>query len=163
MQRFFKWLKHKSEPYQKLQSRLTFDELKQVEETILMYEQKRAFQEEIDTLNMPQSEDEGSKQKWKTVKKSSKIYKLDPKIEDGLVQVGGRLSRSSLPLQAKHPVILPKTSHMTMLIPREIHEISGHSGRNHMMSVLEQKYWNPGASSMIRSMVGKCVEGRETR
>ena len=109
------------------------------------------------------SGDDAGKQKWKTVKKCSKIYKLDPRMEDGLLRVGGRLSRSSLPQEAKHPVILPKDSHVTRLILRELHEMSGHSGRNHVMSRLHQKYWITGAISLIRSLVGKCVTCRRQR
>ena len=163
IQRFIKWLKCKSDPPETLKSRLTLDEMKEAEDKILSYEQKKAFQDEIDALNMTQSGDDAGKQKWKTVKKSSKIYKLDPRMEDGLLRVGGRLSRSSLPLEAKHPVILPKDSHVTRLILRELHEMSGHSGRNHVMSRLHQKYWITGASSLIRSLVGKCVTCRRQR
>nr|XP_054760217.1 uncharacterized protein LOC129266391 [Lytechinus pictus] len=137
--------------------------MREAEKKILSYEQKRAFPEEINALNTAQSDDGGANQKWKTVKKNSKIYKLDPKMDDGLLRVGGRLSRSSLPHEAKHPVILPKDSHVTMLILRKIHEVSGHSGRNHMISILHQKYWITGASSLIRSMVGKCVMCKRQR
>nr|XP_054769202.1 uncharacterized protein LOC129276822 [Lytechinus pictus] len=50
-----------------------------------------------------------------------------------------------------------------MLILRKIHEVSGHSGRNHMISILHRKYWITGASSLIRSMVGKCVMCKRQR
>ena len=138
---------------------MSLDEMNEADDKILSYDQKNAFQ----ALNLTQSDDDSGKQKWKTVKKSSKIYKLDPRMEDGLLRVGGRLSRSSLPLEAKHPVILPKDSHVTRLILRERHEMSGHSGRNHMMSRLHQKYWITGASSLIRRLVGKCVTCRRQR
>ncbi|XP_063955063.1 uncharacterized protein LOC135153986 [Lytechinus pictus] len=163
IRRFFVWLKHKSDPPETLKARLTLDEMREAEKKILSYEQKRAFPEEINALNTAQSDDGGANQKWKTVKKNSKIYKLDPKMDDGLLRVGGRLSRSSLPHEANHPVILPKDSHVTMLILRKIHEVSGHSGRNHMISILHQKYWITGASSLIRNMVGKCVMCKRQR
>lgn len=36
----------------------------------------------------------------------SPIYKLDPIFEDGMLSVGGRLHRSVMPEESKHPVIL---------------------------------------------------------
>eukprot|EP00057_Strongylocentrotus_purpuratus_P015297 XP_011669771.1 PREDICTED: uncharacterized protein LOC580205 [Strongylocentrotus purpuratus] len=75
------------------------------------------------------------------VTKTSQLYKLDPKIDEGLVRVGGRLERSALPLEAKHPVVLPKGSHVSDLILRDVHVKAGHSGRNYVLSVLREKYW----------------------
>ncbi|XP_063971206.1 uncharacterized protein LOC135157932 [Lytechinus pictus] len=80
-----------------------------------------------------------------------------------LIRVGGRLSRSALPLEAKHPIVLPKESPVSLLILREIHEKCGHSGRNYILSTLREKYWLPGAGAKIRRMIGKCVSCRRHR
>lgn len=40
------------------------------------------------------------------VSRLSPIYKLDPIFEDGMLSVGGRLHRSVMPEESKHPVIL---------------------------------------------------------
>ena len=112
------------------------------EKKILQHEQSQFYGEEIATLT---GSDDG-------VKKSSHIYKLDPKMEGGLIRVGGRLSRSALPQEAKHPIVLPKASRVSDLILREIHEKAGHSGRNYMLSVLREKYWLPSAGTAIRKM-----------
>ena len=76
------------------------------EKKILQHEQSQFYGEEIATLT---GSDDG-------VKKSSHIYKLDPKMEGGMIRVGGRLSRSALPQEAKHPIVLPKASRVSDLI-----------------------------------------------
>jgi hypothetical protein len=44
------------------------------------------------------------------IKRNSKLSKLDPFIEDGILRVGGRLDRALISYDAKHPIILPKDS-----------------------------------------------------
>lgn len=48
-----------------------------------------------------------------TVSKSSQLWRLSPFMDsDGILRVGGSLHLSSLPYDAKHPVILPKKNHI---------------------------------------------------
>ena len=57
--------------------------------------------------------------------------KLDPFIDlVGLLRVGSRIRRASLPYDVKHPVNIPKSSHITELIIRHFHyKIVHHQGR----------------------------------
>lgn len=96
-------------------------------------------------------------QRGQYVKKSSSLYKLNPVLHDGIIRVGGRLSRAIMPEESKQPAILHKGLHITTLIIREIHENLGHSGRNHVLSKLQPKYWIPGATSAIRRILSKCL------
>lgn len=57
-------------------------------------------------------------------------------------------------------MIVPKNSHISDLILCHIHQEVGHSGRNHMLSKLRQKYWIPGATVSIRKTVSRCVTFR---
>ncbi|XDV20313.1 hypothetical protein PO909_025662 [Leuciscus waleckii] len=113
---------------------LTVENLKEAELEIIRFCQRRKYSEEISVLR-----------KGEDVKMSSHIYKLKPKLQEGILRVGGRLSRSAMPEEVKHPAILPKDFHKTELILRDIHECVGHSGRNHVLSKLRLKYWVPGA------------------
>lgn len=56
------------------------------------------------------------------MKKESRIYKLDPTLENGLLSVGGRLSKAAMPKDTKHPVTLSKDQHVSSLIVKHIHE-----------------------------------------
>lgn len=67
------------------------------------------------------------------VKKSSTIYKLDTIPEEGLLRVGGRLNKATMPEDLKHPLILSKDQHISNHILRHFHEELGHGGRNHVL------------------------------
>ena len=45
------------------------------------------------------------------------MYKLDPYLDyEGLLRVGGRIRMAALPIDPKHPILLPKECHLTQLI-----------------------------------------------
>lgn len=79
-------------------SSLTPEHLEEAERAIIKFVQKQRFSSEIASL----------KQHPSTVSKDSPLYRLDPFMEDGILRVGGRLSKSALPLEVKHPLILSK-------------------------------------------------------
>ncbi|VDI74707.1 Hypothetical predicted protein [Mytilus galloprovincialis] len=103
--------------------RISLQELKDAEHSILVYVQRQEFTDEINTLS-------GNK----TVKATSNIRKLDPVLDGDLLRVGGRLIESKMPEKYKHPIILPKGHHISELILRQIHMDLQHSGRNHFAS-----------------------------
>ena len=48
------------------------------------------------------------------VNRSSSLFKLDPFLDsNGVLRVGGRLSRSKVTSNKVHPVVLPKTINIT--------------------------------------------------
>ncbi|XP_064082740.1 uncharacterized protein LOC135198761 [Macrobrachium nipponense] len=124
------------------------------ERAIIMYVQREAFGDEVKALSRELS-----------VGKSSPIYKLDPFLdsEDGLLKVGGRIRRSDIPQSAKHPILLPKKHHVTTLLIRHEHELLAHSGRNHVLSNLRQKYWIINANATVRNVLFHCVTCRKLK
>ena len=56
------------------------------------------------------------KSETRNVKRQSPIFKLVPKLDNGILRVGGRLSKLAMPEEAKHPVILTKNHHVSRLI-----------------------------------------------
>ncbi|XP_014665117.1 PREDICTED: uncharacterized protein LOC106807320 [Priapulus caudatus] len=130
---------------------ISVQDMNEAEEAIIRYAQRQAFADEIVSLSSGQ------------VKKSSKIRKLDPITDNGLLRVGGRLSQSNMPAESKHPVILPKNSPVSDLVLRQIHHDLKHSGRNHMLARLRQRYWLVNAPSAIRRVIAKCVICRKQR
>lgn len=126
--------------------KVTLDNILDAEEAIIRYCQAKTFPKEIAALS-----------KGQAVKKTSSLCKLNPVLEQGIIRVGGRLSRAALPEESKRPAILNKDLHVTKLILREIHENLAHCGRNHVLSKLRTKYWVPGANSAIRKILAKCI------
>ena len=132
---------------------LSVTDLARAESAIICLSQQETFGEEIDSLRSGAS----------GVKKSSNICRLDPVLKDGLLRVGGRLSRVALPEESKHPVILSKGTHVSHLILQFIHRELGHAGRNHMLSSLRRKYWITNANSACRKVLSDCVTCRRYR
>ncbi|XP_038134457.1 uncharacterized protein LOC119779029 [Cyprinodon tularosa] len=108
---------------------LTVDDLQKAEIDIIGHCQNNSFQEEISAL-----------QRKDSVRKSSRLFKLNPQLEEGILRVGGRLSQASMPAEAKHPMIIPKNHYVADLILQDAHECLGHSGRNHVLSHMRQSF-----------------------
>ncbi|XP_056125219.1 uncharacterized protein LOC130103060 [Rhinichthys klamathensis goyatoka] len=125
---------------------LSMEDMVVAESSIICFCQKTMFPEELANLK-----------KGECVRRTSHLYKLNPILDGDLIRVGGRLSRAAMPAEAKHPVILAKDKHISNLILRHVHQVTGHGGRNHMLSHLRQKYWIPGACAAIRKVLAKCV------
>lgn len=60
--------------------------------------------------------------------------------------------------ESKHPAIIAKDLHISELVLQHIHREVGHGGRNQILSRLHQKYWIPGAGTLIRKIVARCVD-----
>lgn len=129
------------------------EDLMQAERAVISFSQRQSFEEELSTLEAGKN----------GVKRNSHLYKLDPVLDDGLLRVGGRLSRLAMPEEAKHPVILSKDLHISTLLLRHIHEQLCHGGRNHMLSRLRKKYWIIKANSAARRIITDCVVCKRQR
>jgi hypothetical protein len=92
------------------------------------------------------------------VKPSSPLVKLQPVLRDGLLRVGGRLKNSPIPEISRSQLILPSKTRITELLIHDMHERSGHSGREYVLSRLREKYWIIGARSAIRRILRDCVQ-----
>ena len=126
---------------------ITLEEIEKAEREILRHVQRRAFPEEF---NHPE----------KPLKKSSRLYKLDPIVINGLLHVDGRLRKASLPMESKHQIILPKEDHVTRVTIDDYRRACGHSGREHVLASVRQKFWITQGSSTVRSVLERCVSCR---
>lgn len=124
---------------------LLLEDLQNAEIAIVSYCQHQKFKTEIDALS------ENS-----TVSRLSPLYNLDPIFEDGLLRVGGRLHKSAMPEEAKHPIILLKEQHIASLILKHTHQSLGHAGRSHTLSSVRRKFWITKGNSAIRKIIGEC-------
>jgi hypothetical protein len=78
--------------------------------------------------------------------------------EDGLLRVGGRLQHSDLPFDAKHPIILPRDHHVTMLIVQMYHLLGRHvRGVNGVLSDLRGRYWVVHGREVVKRHEGACL------
>ena len=136
--------------------KITADDLRRAETNILRFTQRQHFGDEMQHLQQKLDGSQGR------VRASSSIRKLDPFMEDGLLKVGGRLRHASLE-EAKHPILLPKSSHVTKLIIRDLHDSLAHVGRNHTLSALRENYWIVSGNSAVRNVIARCITCRKLR
>lgn len=109
--------------------------------------QRQAFPAEMATLGMTPSR----------VQRSSRICRLDPVLHDGIIRIDGRMHKSAMPEETKHPCILPKDLRVSVLLLRHILERCGHSEWNHMLSELRKKYWIVRGNSVAIKVLSSCV------
>ena len=147
-------VKPKREPSLTNPKLLSVADMKEAEMIVIRYVQRQAFPEEVKTLQKSQGD-------CICNKKTSHISKLNPFMKDGILRVGGRLAKADIPEEAKFPVIIPKQSHISKLILRDIHDATGHGGRNHMLSLLHEKYWIINANAEARKIINSCVTCRK--
>ena len=93
------------------------------------------------------------------VNRSSSLFKLDPFLDsNGVLRVGGRLSRSKLTSNEAHPVVLPKTSNITEAVVIWSHETIGHGGKGLTLNNLRKNsIWVLDANAVVRKIIHKCV------
>ena len=85
--------------------------------------------------------------------------------EDGVLRVGGRISKSSsLSWKLKHPIIMPKKHRVSIMIIQHFHKKTQHGGRDATLNEIRQNGFTIiSANSRVRNEIFKCVHCRRFR
>ena len=94
------------------------------------------------------------------MKRTSKLANLSPILIDDIIRVGGRIRRAPIAFDAAHPMILPKSYHVSVFIVRYYHRVLGHAGREHVLSVVRQCFWILRGRVLVRQILSSCVRCR---
>ncbi|KAK7892056.1 hypothetical protein WMY93_024019 [Mugilogobius chulae] len=131
----------------------TPDELAQARAIIIKAAQEEFYSSDIAALTQTQS-----------VPTSSALQKLNPILKNDLICVGGRLKHAGLNTNETNPVILPKNSHVSLLLVRHYHAQVKHQGRHFTEGALRAAgYWIISGKRLISSVLHKCVTCRQLR
>ena len=68
------------------------------------------------------------------------------------------MKQAPIPDSAKHQIILPKKHHVVELIVRHHHLKSGHSGLEHVLSLIREKFWILKARTAVKSVLVDCFD-----
>ncbi|XP_065092638.1 uncharacterized protein LOC135713451 [Ochlerotatus camptorhynchus] len=98
--------------------------------SLVRLSQRESFPEEISAL-----------QSGNQVKPSSSINRLTPILVDGVLYVGGRLSKAPIPASRKHPAILSYHHPLSKLVVIHYHQKLFHAGQQLLISRVREKYW----------------------
>ena len=109
--------------------------------------QRSAFKNKTASLSRKEQKPKLTKQR--------PLLRLDPFIDDqGLIRVGGRLEHSTLPFDVKHPIILPRCSHVFELIIDHFHERIRHQGKRMTMNEIRSHgIWILGLNVAVASHI----------
>ena len=130
----------------RVNSEISVENILDAENEIIHYLQRKHYESEITNCRNNTN-----------LSKNSPLRKLSPFLDkNGLLRVGGRISRSQLSSNAKHPVIVPPTF-IAELILRDIHLAAGHLGREVILSMARNKYHIVRANTLARKVCNECV------
>ncbi|XP_030828101.1 uncharacterized protein LOC115919169 [Strongylocentrotus purpuratus] len=126
---------------------LTLEELNAAEREVIKHVQRQAFP--IAT------NDKGNNGR---LQQASTLSKLTPVMKDGLLRVGGRLTKAPISDEMKHPLILPHDHHVTKLLVMYYHQEVGHSGAGMTWTALRDRYWILKGGATVRRVIGNCFQ-----
>ena len=118
------------------------------EKLIIRWVQEKHFKEDLQALKDKQ-----------LVNKSSRLRRLDPFLDgEGILRVGGRLRKTQLPKENKHPAILPRKDIIVARMIQWYHKEIQHLGRTSTVGELRNRgYWLMSANEQVRGVVSRCV------
>ncbi|XP_060842552.1 uncharacterized protein LOC132922848 [Rhopalosiphum padi] len=88
----------------------------------------------------------------------SSLAQLAPFVDaHGIIRVGGRLQHSDLNTDAKHPILLSKSSHLAQLIVHHYHHNTLHGGTRLVASLIQRRFWIVSIRAAIRQIIFKCT------
>ncbi|XP_050065913.1 uncharacterized protein LOC126554977 [Aphis gossypii] len=126
---------------------LQISELREAEMVILKAVQQECFRKEIIAL-----------EKGQQVPKNSKLRCLNPYMSNGLIRVGGRLENANIDETRKHPIFLPSSHKITLMIFESHHRELLHAGPQLLLSEVRRQYWPLLGRVNARSVVRRCVK-----
>jgi len=91
--------------------------------------------------------------------RTSRLRRLTPFLDEaGTLRVGGRLRKSSLDYDCKHPAVLPRYSALSQLLIEQAHMRTLHGGTQSTLALFRQNVWIVGGRAPVRSFIMKCVQ-----
>lgn len=101
----------------------------------------------------------GSNNDRKNLPSTCKIVNLNPFVDaEGVLRVGGRLAKTELPFDEKHPVILSKQCRLTRLIIDDSHLRTLHGGAQVTLNAVRRRFWVLDARNTVRHQIFKCIQ-----
>ena len=125
---------------------LSVEEREGAQASIFRLLQQEHFAEEMKSLKAE-----------KEIPKNSKILQFSPFIDQqGLIRAQGRICKSQLNFETKHPILLHWKHHVIELFLRNEHKNSHHEGTEHVRNIVQHKFWILSIRNALRSIKNKC-------
>ncbi|GFS89309.1 integrase catalytic domain-containing protein [Nephila pilipes] len=97
--------------------------------------------------------------KGEKLSNSSKLLNLSPFLDEkNVLRVGGRLQHSELPLNHKHPMLIPNNCNICDLIIDHYHVFYLHTGVEATLANLRTQFWITNGRSTVKRVLHKCLK-----
>ncbi|XP_030758530.1 uncharacterized protein LOC115884169 [Sitophilus oryzae] len=126
---------------------LSVKELNFALKRIVLLVQLQEFSQEIDDLK-----------RSGRVNVKSKLFSLNPFLDDGIIRVGGRIKHSNFNLEKKHPAVLPSKHNFTILLMNYEHFRLLHAPPNLLLASIREKFWPLSGRSLAKRIVHDCMK-----
>ena len=131
----------------KQRGKLELDDINEAQIYLFRKSQEKSFKDAIKDMKQ-----------HRPLSKKDRLLCLSPFFESGLLRVRCRTKRSSLPFDAKHPIILDSKEHSTQLYIQKCHEICMHIGVECTRNYIQQRCHILGIRAFLRSLAFKCFD-----
>lgn len=85
------------------------------------------------------------------------ILALRPFLDsDGIIRVGGRISKAPIPFETRHPILLASHPLVNLLVD-QVHKRTLHAGLQLTLSTLRREYWIVRARNIVKTIIHNCV------
>ena len=85
-------------------------------------------------------------------------------MEARILRIGGRLQRSSESYDVKHLIILPRSSHLTILIVDDMHRKSGHNAAAYVINEPRRRFYIVSQERTVKHLImTHCMSCRNRR
>ena len=74
----------------------------------------------------------------------------------GVWRCGGRIENSDFPYATRHPIILPRDHHYTLLVIKDAHKRILHNGVKETLNEVGTKYWVVKGRISVKRVIAKC-------
>ena len=147
---------------------IAVEDLQEAEKLLIKWVQVEAFEEQLKVLkdsSVDEDTRESKKERKKFLRKNDLLVQLDPFVDQsGILRVGGRLKKSDLEENIKHPIILPKKGMISRLVVESYYRRVRHEGRG----IATNEIKNSGYSilqckTLVRKIISGCVQCRFLR
>ena len=88
---------------------------------------------------------------------SNSSLSFRPIIKNNLIRIGERLSKSHLPYESKHQILLNKNHPLSRIMFQHYHEKIHHSGQKQTLAESREKVWIVKGRGLLKKLIKDCL------
>ncbi|XP_062533848.1 uncharacterized protein LOC134202877 [Armigeres subalbatus] len=86
-----------------------------------------------------------------------RLFEIEKESRFTVLRVGGRIRHATLPVDQKHPMVLPPGHPFTLALIRSYHVEMLHAPQQMLLAALRRRFWVLHGRSSVRRVIRKCV------